>query len=818
MSPKSKSPSSSPSPSNASVNLPDDRRTASPSVEASPRRKKLDLSAIKKWLEAKQRRQAENDDDVVSIVTTGDENPQSDDPHDEEYRGRVPARSRIGTVQAQRDAVSPIRPRRSERFRPVSSDSPRVAPRESGDHAGGEQQPGEGGERPIRSPSITPPPPLPQQAQTPSRSKKKSSGRVKSTPIVRSDSDEEPGNKHPATSSSTKRKRIRRKSSSSPIPKKVRSEPLPFPLLPPFGASPSPSLSTTELPSALDIINNARASRSKEASSIRTPSPAFLPANKSDDERKFLLRFFDDEASEDEEEEEDGESVGGDDVDRRMQSQDEYDYADSFIDDGAPCVDHSDSDVSMRSRRPSSTHSRDVASDTSEDSAIIKALKALKDAKKARAAKKLIAAQKAQKADANAAKAIQDAKNAREKEERETKRRKEKEEKEAKRAEARQGTRRESEEDEERRAAQPPSSTAPSTHDSNHEHLSSNVPPKSIKPTPKSLKSALKTSSPTKLHPKPSDSASKATRTPASTSKSSKKGEVVEISSDSEDELDAQTPSKPSKPTSGTTRSNGSGKPIPQATRESASKEKSAPAKCDGQAMPSVKKGKQRAVLRTPSPAPESDGDTSDGELSAYERQLREAIKASKATGPSKVGESSSQGSASSPNAQPPTTPVTPLRPARGVSMKDFLKSVKPIATPESSAPKKAAQNSPKPQDASPASPSRPFDPNADPTIAIRCKDLPDVDEVNDPALQDPILADRYVGLPRLRRGILTPWTDTPGKGFISFSVWADWIPGMNAANAYNAVNFTQAGPIRNPARVSPLDIAEDDAQHKPEI
>ncbi|KAF6747614.1 hypothetical protein DFP72DRAFT_1075084 [Ephemerocybe angulata] len=480
---------------------------------------------------------------------------------------------------------------------------------------------------------------------------------------------------------------------------------------------------------------------------------------------------------------------------------------------------------------------------TGEDSAIIKALKAFKDVKKARAAINFFRSpegreSEVKEAEANAAKAVKDAKNAREKEERETKsvRRKEKEEKEAKRAKEKEEREVKKEmkameeklarelaqkamkvkrakkamdagkklmeaairvRDEERHAAQPPSSLAPLTHDSNLEHLSSNIPPKSIKPTPKSLRSA----------PKPSVSASKAMRTPASTSKSSKEGEVVEISSDSKDELDAQTPSKPLKPTSGTTRSNGSGKPIPKAMRESASKEKSTPAKCDGQATPSVKKGKQRAVLRTPSPAPESEGDTSNGDLSAYEQQLREAIKASKATVPSKVGESSSQGSASSRNARPQTTPVTPLRPARGVSMKEFLKSVKPIAKPESSAPKKAAQNSRKPQDTSPASPSRPFDPNADPMIAIRCKDLPDVDEVNDPALQDPILVDQYVGLPRLRRGILTPWTDTPGKGFISFSVWADWIPGMNTANAYNAVNFTQAGAIRNPARVSPFYI-----------
>ncbi|KAF6741296.1 hypothetical protein DFP72DRAFT_292937 [Ephemerocybe angulata] len=149
--------------------------------------------------------------------------------------------------------------------------------------------------------------------------------------------------------------------------------------------------------------------------------------------------------------------------------------------------------------------------------------------------------------------------------------------------------------------------------------------------------------------------------------------------------------------------------------------------------------------------------------------------------------------------------PLPPSRPGRGVSMKDFLKLLNPVSDTKQASPKK-------PQE--PSSPvqvpttSGPFDPKADPSVVRRCVTLPDVDEVNDPALQDPILAEQYVDLPRLRRGILIPWTDTPGKGFISFTKWAEWIPDMNAANAYGAVNFTQAGPIRNPARVSPLDVA----------
>ncbi|KAF6741988.1 hypothetical protein DFP72DRAFT_1082846 [Ephemerocybe angulata] len=823
MSPKSKSPSSSPSPSILS----DNRASASPSVDAAPRRKKLDLSAVKKWLEAKQRRHAENDDDDVSIVTTGDENPPTDDSQDGEYRGRLPARSRIGTVQAERDAVSPIRPRRSARFRPASSEYAHSGQENGGDDAGGVSDDEEGGRPAIRPPSITPPPPLPQSPQTPSRTKKKRSARIKSTAVVESDSNEDPGDDRPATSSSTKRKRIRRKSPSSPLAKKARTEPLPFPLLPPLGASPSPSSATSELPSALDLINEAIASRTKKRNPIRTPSPSFLPASKSHDEGAYLLRFFDDEASE--EGEEAGDSVGTEDNDHIMRSEDEYDYADSFIDDGVPDADHSDSDASMQSRPAASIHSLDTASVASDDAAVMRALKALKDAKKARAAKKAHGAQAKKEAVLKITKA-------KEKEEKEEKKVKEKQEKESRRAKERKerDLKKERKAKEEKIAREvakkaKDAKRAKKAMDAGKQLMEAAIRVREAEKHASSnndnaLKSALKTKSPAKssstttgkatpntslttsqaVVARASKSKSAGSSKPSpSMSKSSKKPDVVEISSDSEEEAGAGSFSIPSKSTSGT-------KPLRKTARET-SKKKSTSTKTSTsheQTTPSANKGKQRALLRSPSPTHDDDGDTSDGGLSAYERELRKVLKASRADRPPKVGQSSSQGSTSSTKGGTSTTPVSPLRPGPGVSMEDFLKSVKPIAEPKSSAPKNAAKANSTTQSSTSASPSKPFDPNADPTIVCRCKDLPEVDEVNDPALQDPVLADQYVGLPNLRRGILTPWTDARGKGFISFSTWAKWIPNMNAANAYNAVNFKQAGRLRNPARVSPLDIA----------
>ncbi|KAF6744187.1 hypothetical protein DFP72DRAFT_1095405 [Ephemerocybe angulata] len=286
----------------------------SPSHSPTPR------SKLKHWLEYKQRRE-NGGDDAVSIVTTGDESPH-DDPDDSSYRGRLPVKSRIGTIQSTRDRVSPIRPRRSGRFK--SSEPPEDRDSEHGSDSPEDAYSDGDHNRDERPASQASPPPV-----TPQRKKSRSKRVKKTASVVASDSaDDAPA---PRTSSSTKRKRFVEKKpgsspSTSPIPKKRRHDPPPR-------RTPSPASSDYELPTALDIL---KSSASKKRKSSPTKSHR----------KDYTIRFFDDEAVED-----DGDSVGS--GDEHMRTNDEYDYADSFIDDA-----NDDSDVSMCSVKSDSSPRR----------------------------------------------------------------------------------------------------------------------------------------------------------------------------------------------------------------------------------------------------------------------------------------------------------------------------------------------------------------------------------------------------------------------------------------------------------------------------
>ncbi|KAJ3520697.1 hypothetical protein NMY22_g12638 [Coprinellus aureogranulatus] len=112
----------------------------------------------------------------------------------------------------------------------------------------------------------------------------------------------------------------------------------------------------------------------------------------------------------------------------------------------------------------------------------------------------------------------------------------------------------------------------------------------------------------------------------------------------------------------------------------------------------------------------------------------------------------------------------------------------------------------PLPADVSSPSPPRNMAYMEDLTTHRRCLSLPDTCEVWDPELMDPVLKDQYPLCPKLRRGILIPWMDAPGKGFMQFSKWATWCPDMNGSLAFDAINFVKSGPFGNPSRMSPLD------------
>ncbi|KAJ3504935.1 hypothetical protein NMY22_g17759 [Coprinellus aureogranulatus] len=86
-------------------------------------------------------------------------------------------------------------------------------------------------------------------------------------------------------------------------------------------------------------------------------------------------------------------------------------------------------------------------------------------------------------------------------------------------------------------------------------------------------------------------------------------------------------------------------------------------------------------------------------------------------------------------------------------------------------------------------------------------KVLPDVCEVTSPELQDPALAEYYIGLPPLKAGVFESWSDAEGNGMVSFSRWSDICPSMSFDSVLSAVEFRSYKNYVNPARVSPLDL-----------
>ncbi|RXW14797.1 hypothetical protein EST38_g11059 [Candolleomyces aberdarensis] len=94
----------------------------------------------------------------------------------------------------------------------------------------------------------------------------------------------------------------------------------------------------------------------------------------------------------------------------------------------------------------------------------------------------------------------------------------------------------------------------------------------------------------------------------------------------------------------------------------------------------------------------------------------------------------------------------------------------------------------------------------AHPHTTRRCTALPDKCLINDPVLQDSVLAGDYNGLPPLRPGQLIPWSDMPGPGQVFFMAWGDQCPHMNGQSAYSALSFVNEGNFTNPSRSSPTD------------
>ncbi|KAJ2919824.1 hypothetical protein MD484_g594, partial [Candolleomyces efflorescens] len=91
--------------------------------------------------------------------------------------------------------------------------------------------------------------------------------------------------------------------------------------------------------------------------------------------------------------------------------------------------------------------------------------------------------------------------------------------------------------------------------------------------------------------------------------------------------------------------------------------------------------------------------------------------------------------------------------------------------------------------------------------IYRRVTALPSQCQVTDTNLQDPLLAQCYIGLPPLRRGMFQPWTDNAGQGMVQFSMWAEKCPGMSFDSCMSAIEFRAFDVYLNPSRASPLDF-----------
>ncbi|KAF6747098.1 hypothetical protein DFP72DRAFT_1075744 [Ephemerocybe angulata] len=773
----------------------DDRsRSESPDTDSGHR------TNLKFWLEAKQRRQRSTaSGSPASIVTTSDEVPRDDRRTDPTYRGRTSARSRIGTVQSSRENLSPVTVRRAGRVRSHSADaqlgrspSPLHAPETEAQD--GENDRSDGNE----SVRITPPPPVPRalilRGLREARSK-----RAKAAAAVNAGSDyQEQSRTRKSTSTSSKkrgRSSARKVSGGASRAKKARLQPRPFPM-----RSPSPLSSDVEMRTALDIVEDAIAERrrgnrspstsrakgvhqdqsvsdaeSKQPSSVsRTPSP---------DPDYIRTYFFDDEV-------EDDEGENADSGDENMLSANEYDLDDPFIDDTA----NNDSDASMADSdsplTPPMSRAKGTQTSVRHHDPLGSPFKPKSLFPTSRHRNTLLS-----------------------------------KEHQRRRSHA-EGEIRDNYKGGYKTPPQTPSKP------SNRKKISEPTPSLDA-PLPRgglrmstggrAKRPALKNST-SKMTAKPS---------PSKTQRSTKPVDVVEISSDESQEPANSTKDtshddvKPSmkeltKPKKDTSHADikpsmkPKPRPVPKAKRTPTSTnvktennsnngiEQVDANSSNDEKPPVVKKnkGKGKALMRTPSPPPLVEDDLpSDGELSPHEkRQIQEAIRQSKATAaqrqkqsnPQTPGGSSSSSGSSTAHARASDSAST-QRESGPVTMQELV--ARTLRT-------SAGTQEPLPTSTSPVA-SAP----GNYSFAHLCTHVAAKDQTLCAEIQDPVLIATYKGLDCLECGRIIPWTDTPGKGFISFSAWADWIPKMNGGIAFAAVTFRESGAFKNPARASPVNV-----------
>ncbi|KAF6752333.1 hypothetical protein DFP72DRAFT_1070646 [Ephemerocybe angulata] len=809
--------------------------------------------AMAKWLEAKQRRLNGANENSFSIVSSGDEEPVID-PKDKAYRARGPGRSRITSAQTNRD-VTPIRTRSSTTTRPstrlersagdstVNTEETHPSP---DDYPPGEDRPG--------SPTITPPPPLP-------KSWARYAKKAQLAALLGLDS--EGSDSVPLTPPSSKkrgrrvRKNNNRMSSSSPLSKKRRPEAQPFPM-PPL----SPDF---EFPSMADIL---QASRSNEVSASHRADPPQRSRHRSP---PLEMHFFDDEAVEDDGSVAFSDDDGGmdykdeydyadsfilqSDVSMKSTTRKEQDRSACLPNGPVPSAGHRrDVHHGRHSEQRYSNHGEYKTKHRSHDATGVQNGQTHRR-------RRSPSIRHSATSKRNSTKRSTQSNRSPSRKQSSSRRDRHASTVMIPDRELVEITSSSSDTDEYKQEDQvvQPSSTVP------HET------PSKTKPRPRPIPKRVSAPADAFIVPveeagegNSSTTGSKDVCEDAHREQSpSFESECAIIFKDniltseerelmlralllSREESKQPTTSKP--PTEPSTakstkshESTGSTNPCDSTGKDKAAllpsttKTKGKAPAAEPQSSKSKGKGKQRAV-RTPSP-PARPEESDDG-LSEYERaQLMKAMNESRrmADSPRTPGETSAHGSAgsssaSAPNALPPATPSTPTRPHPSVTMEDLLKRMqglsKNIAAPQATAGLSgSSQSPPTPQagdaasdtsQSSPASqeatgsaqspPAHPF--VGDTSTTRRCTSLPALDETVNESIRDPILRLTYANLCNLRRGHLHPWTDAAGRGQIEFSVWGKWIANLDASIAFDCVTFTEEGPIRNPARASPLDIA----------
>ncbi|KAJ7251900.1 hypothetical protein C8J57DRAFT_1665482 [Mycena rebaudengoi] len=86
----------------------------------------------------------------------------------------------------------------------------------------------------------------------------------------------------------------------------------------------------------------------------------------------------------------------------------------------------------------------------------------------------------------------------------------------------------------------------------------------------------------------------------------------------------------------------------------------------------------------------------------------------------------------------------------------------------------------------------------------IRVGALPDIDETFDPALQDPMLVDRYPDLPNLWSATVLSWSSKVGPRYMLLSNWLQVIDYLPEDEVFMLFDFVQRGRYVNPARINP--------------